>query len=103
VLLVRVNPFAYFWRKQIAIFLNGEPYEEKKRDPRLLEEKERAAAAFHTGPYEAPAAGIPTTTAGESGKATRHFDEVGAQGIVVTSRRVTFCAAAIVDKDPVVL
>ena len=75
---VRVPPFA--WRK--AFFLNGDQNEEKKRDPRLLEEKERTAASFGARPHEDPATYTASRAAGESGKATRHLDEIGPQRIV---------------------
>jgi hypothetical protein len=58
-------------------------YEEKKRDPRLLEEKERAATQLDTGPHEASAAGSPSSAARESRKAPRHLDEIGTPRIVV--------------------
>ena len=48
-------------------FLNGDQNEEKKRDPRLLEEEERTAAPFGTRPHEAPAAASSSRSAGESG------------------------------------
>ena len=76
---VRVPPFA--WRQ--AFFLNGDQNEEKKRDPRLLEEKERTAAAFGSRPNQAAAAGAPSSATSASGKTAGHFDEIGPQGIVI--------------------
>jgi hypothetical protein len=75
---VRVPPFA--WRK--VFFLNGDQNEEKKRDPRLLEEKERTAASFGPRPDEAPATYAASRATGEIGKAARNLDEIGPQRIV---------------------
>jgi hypothetical protein len=75
---VRVPPFA--WRK--VFFLNGDQNEEKKRDPRLLEEKERTAASFGTRSHKASTACTASRTAGEIGKAARHLDEIGPKRIV---------------------
>jgi hypothetical protein len=74
--------------KQNTIFLNGDHCEEKKRDPRFLEEKKRATASFSTRPHQAPAAGAAPGTTGQSGKAAGHFNEVGTPGILIGSLMV---------------
>ncbi len=55
-------------------------YEEKERDPRLLEEKQRDAAARGARCCEGSAAA--SSTAGENGKAAGYIDEIGAARIV---------------------
>jgi hypothetical protein len=81
---VRVPPFA--WPK--VFFLNGDQNEEKKRDPRLLEEKERTAASFGTRSHQAPAACTAPRAAGEIWKAARNVDEIGPPGIVIGSHHL---------------
>jgi hypothetical protein len=78
---VRVPPFA--WRQ--AFFLNGDQNEEKKRDPRLLEETERTAASFGARSNETSAAGTASGAAGESWKAARHVDEIGTARLVIAT------------------
>jgi homoserine O-acetyltransferase len=81
-------------------FLNGDQHEKEKRDPRLLEEKERAAAAGvgNSRPNQAPATRAASSPTGESRQAARHIDEIGAPGIVAPPRfmRAALCLAALV-------
>jgi hypothetical protein len=65
-----------------VFFLNGDQHEEKKRDPRLLEEKKRTAASFGPRPHEAPTTYAASRAAGEIGKAAGDLDEIGPQRIV---------------------
>jgi hypothetical protein len=74
----------FVWCK--LFFLNGDQNEEKKRDPRLLEEEERTAASFGPRPHEAPAASTASRAAGESGEAACDVDEIGPQRILSGSR-----------------
>ena len=82
------------WRR--VIFLNGDQCEEKKRDPRLREEEERAAASLGTGPHEAPAASATSSAAGESGEAACHLDEIGTPRVVTGSPTIVIAWAWIV-------
>jgi homoserine O-acetyltransferase len=81
-------------------FLNGDQHEKEKRDPRLLEEKEGSAATCggNGRPNKAAATRAAPCAAGESGKAARDIDEIGASRIVAGSRvmRGTLCIAAVV-------
>ena len=81
-------------------FLNGDQYEKEKRDPRLLEEKERSAATCggNGRSNKTPAARAASAPAGESRKAARHVDEIGAPGILapLPAMRGALCLAALV-------
>jgi hypothetical protein len=70
-----------------ALFLNGDHNEEKKRDPRLLEEEERLSAAFGDRPHQAAAAGAASSPAGEIRKAARNVDEVRTSRFLGASRQ----------------
>ena len=95
-LLVSAHPCAYFSRElherqHRMFFLNGDQHEKEKRHPRLLEEKERAAASVVVGdggPHQAPATRAASGAAGASGKAARDLDEIGTPRIVVGPPRI---------------
>ena len=78
-----------------VFFLNGDQNEEKKRDPRLLEEKERTTASFGPRPHQAPATCAPSSAASEIGEAARNVDEIGPPRIVSGSHRNWLGAPAI--------
>src|SRR5882724_3889757 len=65
-----------------SVRIERRSHEEKKRDPRFLEEEEGATASRGAGRDEGPAAATARAT-GQIGKAAGNFDEIGAQRIIV--------------------